>query len=109
MTIVIVEGSDLSGKTTAIETISKHFNEGFILKNAYKPKTKAESNKVVANYWHILKLIINEKNLVLLDRFYPSQMVYSYLRGEDEMRNSDLLSIESLCRYNNILNIKCQP
>jgi len=102
MPVIIVEGVDLSGKTTAIEIISKFFNSGFVLKNAFKPRTKEESQDIYAQYWTIAGLIHNtkytKKNLIILDRFYPSQAVYSILRGEDEMKDYKLLDIQKFCK-----------
>jgi len=94
MVLLIIEGPDLSGKTTAIEKIAKHFNSGFVLKNAYKPKEQRDS-KIYEQYDNILDLIENwEENswtessndVLILDRFYPSQAVYSILRGYDELQ-----------------------
>lgn len=97
MSIVIIEGPDLSGKSYAIEKIGKHFNSGFILKNCYKPKDITDSKKIYAQYWKILSLSINysKQNLVILDRFYPSQAVYSVLRGRDEFEHNEIIAIEN--------------
>lgn len=100
MSILIVEGPDLSGKTYAISKVAKHFNSGYILKNCYKPKKVEDSSYLYFRYWHILSLVTSvedQDQLIILDRFYPSQMVYSYLRGEDEMYNTELQKIEQAC------------
>jgi len=102
MTVLIVEGVDLSGKTTAIEQIAKRLNQGFILKNTYKPREPGDS-QIYHQYWNIIKLIKNYDDLVILDRFYPSQAVYSYLRGEDEMYHEEIMHIEDHCKANNYL------
>jgi len=90
ITIIIVEGSDLSGKTHLIERLSKRLCSGFVLKNAYKPKVAADSKKLFAHYWSILENIIDRKDIVILDRFFPSQAVYSFLRGIDEMNHPEI-------------------
>lgn len=93
--IVIVEGCDLAGKTYAIERIGKYFNSGFILKNTYKPKTCIDSDRLIAHYWEIVTIIMsynqrNSEDLIILDRLYPSQAVYSILRGVDELDNREI-------------------
>jgi len=100
--ILIIEGSDLSGKTYAIEKIAKHFNSGFVLKNAYKPKEARDSGKIYAQYYSIIDVVdlyrMSRKNdLVILDRFFPSQAVYSYLRGKDEMYDSCVKKLDDEC------------
>jgi len=103
--IIIIDGPDLSGKTYAIEKISKHFNSGFVLKNAYKPKTKVDSNKIYAQYWKILNLILssNSNDLIILDRLFPSQAVYSYLRGVDEFYLNEIWVLDNYCADKKIL------
>ncbi len=94
MTIVIIEGPDLAGKTYFIEKFSKHMNNGIIIKNNYKPKTGDDFNKIREQYVVIFGIskayneyLGNKKGLVILDRFYPSQSVYSYLRNKDELNS----------------------
>ena len=84
--ILIIEGVDLVGKSSAIEKIAKHYNSGFILKNSFKPKTK-DNKEIYEQYITILRLIegYETQNLIILDRFYPSQLIYSVKRGRDEM------------------------
>ena len=92
MTVLIIEGPDLSGKSYAIEKIGKAYKTGFILKNLYKP-TKARDGNIYACYWNIINKVLDQP-FVILDRFYPSQAVYSYLRGEDEMESGEIFAIE---------------
>ena len=100
MAILIVEGTDLAGKTYVIERIAKFFNSGFILKNTYKPHTSLDTRKIYAQYWNLYYMawvynVADPTNLVLLDRFYPSQAVYSIKRGRDEIDSSDVSLIEA--------------
>jgi len=99
MTIIIIEGCDLSGKTYAIERIAKRLNSGFILKNTFKPKFKDDSEKLYKHYWEIIDLIdhhsgTNPDEIIILDRFFPSQAVYSYLRGEDEFDSDKINQLD---------------
>ena len=102
--ILIIEGPDLSGKTTAIEKIGKFYNKGFTLKNNFKPKTKENSEQIYKQYWHIINLIVGE-DFVILDRFFPSQAVYSYMRGEDELFHYDISILDSYCSKENFVYI----
>ena len=100
---VIIEGADLSGKTYAIERIAKKFNSGFIIKNAYKPKSAEDSTKIYKQYWDIVDCIkrYNKDALVILDRFFPSQAVYSILREVDEMKHPQIQFLEQYCKDTN--------
>ncbi len=95
---LIIDGPDLSGKTYAIERIAKKYNSGLIIKNAYKPKKKTDSIKIYNQYWKILSIAENYKQAIILDRFFPSQAVYSILRGEDEMTSSYIILLEVYCK-----------
>ena len=95
MTVLIIEGADLSGKGTAIEKISKHFKDGFLVKNLYKP-SHADDLKIYMQYWQIAEWCAT-KEFLILDRFFPSQAVYSYLRGVDEMFSKEILDLDTYC------------
>jgi len=105
MTTLIIEGPDLAGKTYAIEKIAKHFNSGFVLKNSYRPKGEETTKKIYLHYFRLIIMIDEFKDkyfekdpLVILDRFYPSQAVYSYLRGEDELTSRNIKVLDGLCK-----------
>jgi thymidylate kinase len=107
MVVMIVEGVDLSGKTTAIERIAKHYNSGFILKNTYKPKQV--DSLIYEQYWKILDLVKNlgvnyrKDNLIILDRFFPSQAVYSVLRGSDDLSCAKINILDNYCVRNKMV------
>jgi thymidylate kinase len=106
MPIVIVEGPDLSGKTTAIETLAKFNNSGSTIKNNYKPKTAEESDKLYEHYHvilHAAKILSNNGKLVILDRYFPSQAVYSFLRGKEELfGDKRIAKLTDLCLFHKI-------
>ena len=95
--IIIIDGPDLSGKTTAINIISKYFNDGFVLKNSFKPKNIQSSDAIYNQYWTIFSMCKELDMLVILDRSFPSQAVYSYLRGKGEMQHYEILSLDMWC------------
>ncbi len=105
MPIVIFEGCDLSGKSTAIEKISKKLNSGFVLKNCFKPKTDDamiyyQYESIIASIMTYLDRQPNE--VVILDRFYPSEAVYSYLRGYDALNSEFIKTMDTMCNGLNV-------
>jgi len=101
---LIIEGTDLSGKTTIIEKIGKFYNTGFTLKNNFKPKNKLNSAEIYNHYWHIINLL-EEEDFVILDRFFPSQAVYSYMRGLDELSFSQIIELDEYASTHNYLYV----
>ncbi len=95
MKVLIIEGPDLSGKSVAIEKIAKHFKSGFLLKNLYKPNSTNDS-EIYAQYFRMFNWCLTQE-FVILDRFFPSQAVYSYLRGQDEMDSWDIKTLDNFC------------
>jgi len=95
MTVLIIEGPDLAGKGYAIEKIAKSFKNGFLIKNLYKPKEHTDS-KIYKQYWAIMKMC-EKQEFIILDRFFPSQAVYSYMRGDDEMKSSMIKMLDQEC------------
>ena len=102
---LIIEACDLSGKTYAIERIAKYFNSGFVLKNSYKPRTKEDSLKIYSQYWKILSIINKIAGVIILDRFFPSQAVYSYKRGVDEFNSESINQLDIFCADENYIYI----
>ena len=109
MVVLIVEGPDLSGKSYAIEKIGKYFNNGLILKNTYKPN-KSGDTEIYHRYWKILNLLefgwaSPKTDVHVLDRFFPSQAVYSIMRGEDEMYSTNIAQLDSYCSLRDYLYV----
>jgi thymidylate kinase len=105
---LIIEGPDLSGKSTAIEKIAKHFKNGFLIKNLYKPK-QFHDTEIYKQYWRIIHFINSieevKNNFFILDRFYPSQAVYSILRNDDEMDSGDIKDLDGYCANMNFIYV----
>lgn len=92
MSIIIVEGSDLAGKTYFIERFAKHMNSGITIKNNFKPNNKDSTSSIYKQYDTIMNLARAFSKcldkLVILDRFFPSQAVYSFYRGVCELEDT---------------------
>jgi len=92
--LIIIEGADLVGKTTVAKKLLKALPNSYYLKHGVRPKdnSRIEREKIKDVYAKILceinSLFGPEENLIL-DRYYPSELVYSKLKrgysaGEDE-------------------------
>ena len=95
MSRIIVEGVDKSGKSTIIEKMKNQFEYGLSIKNMIKPKdaSNEETRKIIRMYDHILEISEDPKYTYILDRFYPSEIVYSVLRGNDRFDEERFLEI----------------
>jgi len=98
MVVIIIEGTDLAGKSTVIEKLAKQFKNlnTLIIKNCLKPADLTETENIYEHYRTIITMCLVHKqtygddSIILLDRFYPSQLVYSYLRGRDELEDYEV-------------------
>jgi len=80
--IIILEGLDKTGKTTFSEELLKDI-PGTIMIKQNRRKLKNVKEAYLQMCLVLTKLPGSAP--VILDRFYPSQMVYSILRGTDEL------------------------
>lgn len=98
--ILICEGCDLSGKSTLVEALGKKY-KGMTLKITDRPldTTPSERVKILMYYWEVVGFVApkNERNFVL-DRFFPSEMVYCWKRGYDCMDSTAFKEIARSCK-----------
>ena len=91
MNVLIIEGIDCSGKSTFLERLSKKLGRGIVIKNCYKPRDQ-ETERIKSQYVRIWDMVLNSSfgpaDYIFLDRFYPSQIVYSIKRGHDDFDDS---------------------
>ena len=81
--LIIVEGGDRSGKSTLAEALGKKF-PGITLKITDRPKdgSSSEREKIKSHYERVLNFVLRHRDIdFILDRYYPSEMNYSFLRG----------------------------
>ena len=71
MTVLIIEGPDLSGKSTAIEQIAKYFKNGFLIKNLYKPSV-SDDKEIYKQYWRMIHFI--ESTQEMLNHFLQQSL-----------------------------------
>lgn len=115
--IIMVDGIDKSGKTTFIKTMvneflskKRRFNGILVWKNNFKPSSNSEKerNEVRNIYLKASKLFCSNafKNiLVVTDRNFMSEMVYSIKRGYDAMNDPELLKVEKFYEKNNAIYV----
>lgn len=108
---IIVEGVDKSGKSTIIEKMKNQFEYGIAIKNMIKPRnTSKDETQRIKNIYEEIEVIssnINSEYIYILDRFYPSELVYSVLRGNDRLEDEKFLNwikiMEKAMRHNTLL------
>jgi len=81
-TVIILEGVDKTGKTTLAEKLLKAKTGTILIKQNRKDLKKIKD--AFMNMAILLRDLPGDAPIIL-DRFYPSQMVYSILRGEESM------------------------
>lgn len=86
---IILDGVDKSGKSTLIEALKNEIPSLIGLKLLTKPKDSSEKSQAYIKqmYMHMADMTRNQSAHYLFDRFYPSQMVYSYKRDHDDLEN----------------------
>lgn len=111
-TTILIDGCDLSGKTTLMEYISKKI-PGIVFKITDRPfnDSKEERAKIKNHYRSILHFINTNRNTtVILDRFFPSELAYSKVkRGYETFDDTDFLTLEKSLMTRNHLFVLCDP
>ena len=115
--LIIIEGVDKSGKSSLIEFLSKNLGNAYTLKIGYRPKDNSivERQKIVDSYFKVLKTYKQnfKDSILILDRFYLSELVYSIKRGYDALDESllgdDMRIIKEELENLDTLLIICRP
>ena len=86
--IIIFEGVDCSGKSSLANKLSKKVKNGILIKSNYKPDS-SNTSEIKKQYLKILLSINNsiwtQDEYIILDRYHLSQVVYSIMRGHDDL------------------------
>ncbi len=111
--IIIVEGCDLAGKSTIVNALSKKM-PGIVMKITARPnsKDKHEIHKLKTYYYSVLDYInrFYQSKVVILDRFFPSEMVYSKVkRGYEAFADLEYKEMEKVLGHRNHILIYCDP
>ena len=117
--LVIFEGSDLSGKSTIAENVAKKLPaDTYLTKMCSRPKNNSEEekDKVYKRYWNIVEwykfiyTLSEGKDTMVLDRFFPSEAVYSFKRDYDAMEDKRILELDSYIDTTfNAIIVYCEP
>ena len=109
--ILIIEGPEKSGKTTLVAALIKKF-PGVMIKITDRPKdfSREEKLKIKFHYLRVMQFAKDSpENTFILDRFYPSEMVYSIKRGYDAMKDSFFRDLETHIMKEKHLLVFCNP
>ena len=114
--LFIIEGVDGGGKTTLINELIKKF-PGVTLKITDRPTDASvgQKDKIITWYWKIIEAvqIMNggrmRDNNFILDRFFPSEMVYSAKRGYDGFLSQALQTVENKVASLDHMLVYCDP
>lgn len=89
---IILEGPDLSGKSTLIEALKNKIPSGVQIKLWTKPKDGSqESLDYIYGIYNKMFTATKDKDVNwLFDRYIYSQMAYSYKREHDDMDSDEL-------------------
>ena len=88
---LIIEGCDKSGKSTLIEHLKNIFPKAVQLKLMTKPKDNSdeETQKLFDTYMQMYEMTNNDDYVFIFDRYYLSELVYSYIRGNDRLETEN--------------------
>jgi len=103
--IIIIEGSDASGKTTLAQRLANEYN-GIIIHQTYRFK-----NKIPIFHAAILRkaLKLSKKQLVILDRLHISEYIYGKVFRNEKRWPWMLNQFNRFCQKMNIPIILCIP
>ena len=98
--IYVIEGIDKSGKTTLAHELLRANHNSVYMKGNFKPRDSSTKSleQLYDNYFFVLQQMnsfVKHGKTLILDRFFPSEMAYSYLRGKDNIDSGFLKSIDS--------------
>ena len=83
---LIFEGIDKSGKTTLAKYVAELLSCRYVKRPRNLLPIENKDVDMIQQYNLVIDLFKDEK-FVVLDRFYPSEIVYSYLRGKDKLKD----------------------
>lgn len=110
--VFVLEGVDNAGKTYLMEYIAKEI-PGMVVKFSIRPKSSAKSEQATAkNYWWawINFMKDNPDKMFWMDRFYMSEMVYSFVkRGYDASTDPEMKELEKELKSMPHLLVYCYP
>ena len=112
--VIIVEGCELSGKSTLVELLQKHY-PSLTIKDTTRPKDDSfeERRKKKATYMSIFNFLHdNPLRTIILDRYFPSELVYSKVkRGYEAFNDLEYRDLqEMLLRMDQeVFIIICKP
>jgi len=99
--LIILEGLDLAGKSYIAEQLLKRLPHCYYMKHGNRPqgKTAEELAAIKKTYYHMMDAwhaIDSGNNNMIFDRFYPSELVYSFpKRGYEAFQDMGYKDMEN--------------
>lgn len=111
--VMIIEGCDLSGKSTLVHELGKEY-PGIVIKVTKRPLNKKKEEIIeFTKYMNSILGFINhnrQTKMIILDRFFPSELVYSLVkRGYEAFGDGHYREMEKVIRAMDHLYIYCNP
>lgn len=93
---IIIEGVDKSGKSTLINALKNKVPRAVLLKLWTKPEgNQQEATAYIRRmYMNMAQMTVDLNNNYIFDRWYPSEMVYSFKRGYDSLKDGWFYELE---------------
>jgi thymidylate kinase len=93
--LIIVEGMDKTGKSTLCNYLMKKLPEAYLIKNGVKPldaslEERAKIKKAYDSIFKAYNMAFSDQ-ILIVDRFVISELVYSYKRGYDAKKDTDIM------------------
>lgn len=112
--LIFLEGTDKSGKSTTANFLLKKIKNSVLIHANIRPfnNSEEERNKIRNYYKELIKLANNKffkDKTIIVDRFFPSQIVYSIKRGFDEFNSRYYKQFENTVLKNKHLLIYVRP
>ena len=96
---IIIDGVDKSGKSTLIEALKNKIPNAIMVKLLSKPKDKETGPTYIKTMYAKMAELTRDVNTnFVFDRWYPSEMVYSFKRGYDALEDGWFYKMENELR-----------
>ena len=104
---IIIEGCDKSGKSTLVEALKNEIPSLIGLKLLTKPRDNSDTSKAYIKkmYVKMAQMTMDPGAHYLFDRWYPSEMVYSFKRKYEAMNDPWFWSFEKELRNSPVLYV----
>ena len=110
--LIILDGMDKTGKSYFSASLLKKLKNSILIKGNMRPfdnseKEKRKIKKYYESILEIAKLPFYQDKIIIVERFFPSQICYSIKRGSDDFSDKWFERFEKRILKLNHLYIQC--